>query len=148
MSGANECWVLTNGSDKLGYKEFIQYLYDEEGIGTYEKWRGGAPVQREKISPEEALKKARNYLESEEFVTASYLIHFSGELKQKSVRSVSLSSKQSTTGVGFDGSACGCIAIFAIVAMLLLVDELWGPAIIVILIGIFVGRFMTSQRNN
>ena len=151
LSGANECWVLTNGSDKWVYKEFIQYLYDDEGIGTYEKWRGGVPVQREKISPEEALKKARNYLESEEFVTASYLIHFSGELKQKPVRSVSLSSKQSTTGDGIGGLGCGCYAVFAtvaIVAMELLVAELWGPAIIVILIGIFVGRFMTSQRNN
>ena len=151
LSGANECWVLTNGSDKWVYKEFIQYLYDDEGIGTYEKWRGGAPVQREKISPEEALKKAKNYLKSEEFVTASYLIHFSGELKQKPVRSVSLSSKQSTTGDGIGGLGCGCYAVFAtvaIVAMELLVAELWGPAIIVILIGIFVGRFMTSQRNN
>ncbi len=148
LSGANECWVLTNGSDKWVYKEFIQYLYDEEGIGTYEKWRGGVPVQREKISPEEALKKAKNYLKSEEFVTASYLIHFSGELKQKPVRLVSQGSSQSTTGVGIDGASCGCIAIFAIVAMGLLVAELWGPAIIVILIGIFVGRFMTSQRNN
>ena len=153
LSGANECWVLTNGSDKLGYKEFIQYLYDEEGIGTYEKWRGGAPVQREKISPEEALKKAKNYLKSEEFVTASYLIHFSGELKQKPVRSVSQgrSSRKSTTGDGINGLGCGCFAVFATVATIamgLFMAELWGPGILVILIGIFGGHFMTSQRNN
>ena len=151
LSGANECWVLTNGSDKLDYKEFIQYLYDdEEGVGTYEKWRGGVPLQREKASPEEALKKARNYLESKEFVTASYLSHFSGELKQKPVRSVSQGrgSKQSTTGVGINGGSCGCMAVFATVAMGLFVAQAWGPAIIVILIGVFVGRFMTSQRNN
>ena len=153
LSGANECWVLTNGSDKLGYKEFIQYLYDEEGIGTYEKWRGGAPVQREKISPEEALKKAKNYLKSEEFVTASYLIHFSGELKQKPVRSVSQgrSSRKSTTDDGINGLGCGCFAVFATVATIamgLFMAELWGPGILVILIGIFGGHFMTSQRNN
>ena len=150
LSEANECWVLITGSEKLGYKEFIQYLYDEEGIGTYEKWRGGAPVQREKASPDEALKKAKNYLKSEEFVTASYLIHFSGELKQKPVRSVSQgsSSRKSTTGVGIDGPACGCIAIFATVAMGLLVAKAWQPATIVIVIGVFVVRFMTSKRKS
>lgn len=154
LSGAKECWVITNGSEKLGYKEFIQYLYDEgEGIGTYEKWRGGAPVQREKISPEDALKKAKNYLKSEEFVTASYLSHFSGELKQKQpVKAVSRSggrgSRQSSSAVGIDGWACGCIAVFVAVAMGLFVAQAWGPAIIVTLLGVFVGRFMTSQRKS
>jgi len=151
LSGANECWVLITGSEKLGYKEFIQYLYDDrDSLGTYEKWRGGAPVKREKASPEEALKKARNYLESEEFVTASYLIHFSGELKQKPVRSVSRSrgSSQSTAGVGIDGGSCGCIAFFVFFAVICFLAELWAGAIFMILMGLLGGRFMTSKRKH
>ncbi len=154
LSEANECWVLIVGSEKLGYKEFIQYLFDDgDGPGTYEKWRGGAPVQREKISPEEALNKAENYLRSDQFVTVSYLSHFSGEFKQKPVRSVSQgrSSKKSAAGDGINGQSCGCFALFAIVATIamgLFTAEAWAPAIIVILLGALVGRFMTSDRKS
>ena len=154
LSEANECWVLIVGSEKLGYKEFIQYLFDDgDGPGTYEKWRGGAPVQREKISPEEALNKAENYLRSDQFVTVSYLSHFSGEFKQKPVRSVSQgrSSRKSAAGDGINGQSCGCFALFAIVATIamgLFTAEAWAPAIIVILLGALVGRFMTSDRKS
>jgi hypothetical protein len=149
LSGANECWVLTNGSDKLNYKEFIQYLYDEEeGIGTYEKWREGVPVQREKASPEEALKKARNYLESKELVTPSYLAHFSGELKQNQPvsRGRGRGISQSPTGVGINGLGCGCFAFSLFFGFALFLTDAKGIGIVVILIGIFVGRLMTSQR--
>ncbi|MEO1861013.1 MAG: hypothetical protein ABGZ19_14040 [Verrucomicrobiales bacterium] len=149
LSGAKECWVITNGSDELGYNEFIQYLYDEEeGIGTYEKWREGSPVQREQTSPEEAIQKARNYLDSKELVTPSYLAHFSGELKQKQPvsRGRGRGSSQSPTGVGINGLGCGCFAFSLFFGFALFLTDAKGIGIVVILIGIFVGRLMTSQR--
>ena len=152
LSEANECWVLTSGSEKSGYKEFIQYLFDDgDGPGTYEKWRGGAPVQREKISPEDALEKAKNYLDSEEFVTASYLSHFSGDLKQKQpVKAVTRrrGSGQSTAGIEINGGSCGCIAIFIFFALVCFFAEFWAGAIFMTLMGLLVGRFMTSKRKH
>ncbi|MDP6859549.1 MAG: hypothetical protein QF426_06985 [Verrucomicrobiales bacterium] len=152
LSEANECWVLTRGSEKSGYKEFIQYLFDDgDGPGTYEKWRGGAPVQREKISPEDALKKAKNYLDSEEFVTASYLSHFSGDLKQKQpVKAVTRrrGSGQSTAGIEINGGSCGCMAIFIFFALVCFFAEFWAGAIFMMLMGLLVGRFMTSKRKH
>ena len=152
LSEANECWVLITGSEKLGYKEFIQYLFDDgNGHGTYEKWRGGAPVQREKISPEEALKKAKNYLKSEEFVVTSYLSHFSGDLKQDPPVKAGIRvrrDKRSSSGIQISHGLCSCMTVFAIIVMALVVAQQWGPAIIVTFLGVTVGRFMTSNRKS
>ena len=152
LSEANECWVLITGSEKLGYKEFIQYLFDDgNGHGTYEKWRGGAPVQREKISPEEALKKAKNYLKSEEFVVTPYLSHFSGDLKQDPPVKAGIRvrrNKRSSSGIQTSDGLCGCMTVFAIIVMALVVAQQWGPAIIVTFLGVTVGRFMTSNRKS
>ena len=152
LSEANECWALIIGSEKLGYKEFIQYLFDDgDGPGTYEKWRGGVPVQREKISPEEALNKAENYLRSDQFVTVSYLSHFSGESKQKRPvrkKARSSASGQSPSPIKIDNGSCGCFAIVAFIAMGLFIAEAWELAISVILLGVLSVRFMTSDRKS
>lgn len=152
LSEANECWVLIIGSEKLGYKEFIQYLFDDgDGPGTYEKWRGGAPVQREKISPEEALNKAENYLRSDQFVTVSYLSHFSGESKQKRPvrkKARSSASGQSPSPIKIESGSCGCSVIVAFIAIGLFGAEAWELASIVILLGVLGVRFMTSDRKS